>query len=193
MTNFCPYCCTRRIDFLKHSFEAYGLEPDFELVCGINECLHSFKCGATFSSFKTHASRNHLNWRDNVEGSTVNLESQAEVSVTLTPGPDDSPAGDDSERIDDLELNEEESFVDAALELHRTAALFLLTFQEQYRLPQVAIYYAVKSIHEIVAQVSDGIRESVQILLGESACPIHISSAFKCREHTFTSLETKFN
>ena len=48
---------------IKHAFEAHSVEATFKITCGINGCLHQFYTGATFSSFKTHASRKHHNWQ----------------------------------------------------------------------------------------------------------------------------------
>ena len=54
----------KKVDFVKHTFTVHSVEPSFFYVCGIQRCLQGFKCGASFSSFKTHAIRRHPNWQE---------------------------------------------------------------------------------------------------------------------------------
>lgn len=62
----CSYCCDQSLNLLKHIFSAHSSEVNFRHVCGINGCLHSFKSGASFKSFTTHASRKHPNWHNSL-------------------------------------------------------------------------------------------------------------------------------
>lgn len=62
----CSFRCNMRLDLIKHSFAVHSMEPAFHFVCGIRGCLHSFRFGSTFSSFKSHASRKHPNWQESV-------------------------------------------------------------------------------------------------------------------------------
>ena len=64
----------------------------------------------------------------------------------------------------------------------RTAAMFLLTFQERFRVPQTAINFAVSSINTIV----DGVCEAVQCSL-EAANSSIDTTAFGEREDPFSS------
>ena len=44
----------------------------------------------------------------------------------------------------------------------RTAAMFLLTFKEKYKLPQASIHFAVGAINQIVDRVCESIKEDVE-------------------------------
>ena len=68
----CSICCYRssaRLDLIKHAFSSHSFDPTFHFVCGIHSCLHRFKSGATFRSFKTHAHRKHPHWQEDVNDS----------------------------------------------------------------------------------------------------------------------------
>lgn len=68
----------KKVDFVKHTFTVHSVEPSFFYVCGIQRCLQGFKCGASFSSFKTHAIRRHPNWQE--QNLTVFLRLQNSVN-----------------------------------------------------------------------------------------------------------------
>ena len=70
---------------------------------------------------------------------------------------------------------------------NHTAALFLLTLQEKYRLSQKAINFAVGSISTIVDSVCGSIKESVQ----KSFDVMDIYSCFDW-EDPFSSLQTEY-
>ena len=67
---------------------------------------------------------------------------------------------------------------------NHTAALFLLTLQEKYRLSQKAVNFAVGSISTIVDSVCDSIKESVKNSLDLNSC-------FDF-EDPFSSLQTEY-
>ena len=109
-------------------------------MCGIKGCLHSFKYGSTYSSFKTHASRKHPNWKQCLSAETGSTPSQdtmpesEDIPVTLQEditeirdvtmsrgGSDASTAADSAVSI---------SASSASSIAQRTAAMFLLTFQD---------------------------------------------------------------
>ena len=72
----------------------------------------------------------------------------------------------------------------------RTAALFLITFQERYGLSQAAINFAVGSINGILDGVSESIHETAQGLMEAGSCSL--DAAFKEREDPFASLQTEY-
>lgn len=131
----------------------------FRFECGIKGCSHCFKCGSTYSSFKTHASRKHPNWYEYVNTDTV-----AAVPSAVAPG-DSSSANTEELPLanplqhapcpDQAEYSELEtiSSYQSCSEAQRRAALFLLTFKEKYRLSQAAIDFAVTSLQTIVHSV----------------------------------------
>ena len=69
----------------------------------------------------------------------------------------------------------------------QTAAMFLLTFQERFRVSQTAINFAVGSINTIV----NGVCEAVQHSL-EAANSSIDTSAFDEREDPFSLLKTEY-
>ena len=62
-----------------------------------------------------------------------------------------------------------------------TAALFLLIFQEKYRLSEVSISFAVGSINTIVEGACEAARIAVEILLESDALPscINLRACFE--------------
>lgn len=136
---------------LQHSFGVHSVEPSFRLVCGINGCMHCFTYGSTFSSFKSHASRKHPNWKERIN--------EAECSVHLTPL-------SCTDMLSDREQNCNEwrgtggayglwRYISRKLpSAQRTAALF---FQEKHRVSQTAINFAIGSISTIVDSVCTSI------------------------------------
>ena len=197
----CSFCCYRssaRLDLIKHSFASHSVEPTFQLVCGIHDCLHCFKSGATFQSFKTHAQRKHPFWKDiindggptdlmNLSSEISHFQSSAEVvdqrsaltsacvpssgTVTLF---DRTPASMDVQKI---------------LSPEHTAALFLRTFKEQYRLSQKAIDYAVGAVNTIVDSVCASVQETLQQSLVTTSAELEA-----CFDHgdPFSELQTEY-
>ena len=193
----CSFCCNERLSLIKHSFEAHSMEPLFSFQCGIRGCSHYFKCGSTFSSFKTHASRKHPNWQE-----FVNTDTVVAVPSANTPGP--SSSADTEELADNSELDlplvspipHEQSELDQDIEgtcsaqscseSQRRAALFLLTFKEKYRLSQAAIDFAVASIQTIV----DSVFASVVAAVERDASPV--PAIARNIEDPFASLQTNY-
>ena len=73
-----------------------------------------------------------------------------------------------------------------------TAALFLLRFKEQYKLPQSAINFAVGSINSIVESVCDDVYESVQASLQRDGCTAELAACFQEHQDPFASLHTEY-
>ena len=139
---FCSYRCNVRLDLIKHLFTSHSVEVRFHFVCGIKGCLHSFKFGSTYSSFKTHANRKHPNWQDYVnepDASPLLLPTSSSSMHLLNPE-SDLPAVNEylPESPEPVVLDTELTSCPSA---QRTAALFLLTFQERYKLSQRAIMW----------------------------------------------------
>ena len=155
--SYCTFCCLTRFDLIKHTFASHSVELNFTFVCGIKGCLHSFRPGATFSSFKTHCSRKHLNWQDCLKERVSSPPVLPHVgSLDLTspemspdPGLDPDPSTQDSDSIH--EPTEAASF----LSIQRTSAMFLLSCQERFKLPQTAINFAIGSVNSIINCVCD--------------------------------------
>ena len=203
---FCSYRSNSRLNLIKHSFASHSIEPAFHIVCGVKGCVHSFKFGSTFSSFKTHASRKHPNWQESVNDETA--------AVTVTPSPvTPSPVAPSLELSqadltttpDPVELTEDPTVsghcCSGSLTNHepssspptqRAAALFLLTFQERYKVSQTAINFAVGSINTIVSGVCESVRESIQSSVDSGCSSMDIAAHFDDREDPFASLQTEY-
>ncbi len=170
----CSYRCNTRLEFVKHSFSCHSVEATFHFVCGIQGCVHSFKFGWRFSSFKSHASRKHKNWQEcNVSTSaeTVTLDYP---TLPLEPLPHFSPVTSSPLSVA-IPVNHADCSLPLSLPLsgmsahcnesssfraQRTAASFLLTFKEQYKLPQTVINFAIGAINGLITDVSEAVRES---------------------------------
>lgn len=156
----CSFRCLLRLQLIQHSFQTHSAEPTFHLVCRIKGCLHGFKFGSTYSSFKSHASRKHCNWQEYIEevvdsSTHVTAEDTLLSTVTETVGGlgtcdaaqdaetnFDCPSDDDDDvsveisldqgslTITNEEEREQETSTDYSSRAQRTAGLFLLTFKE---------------------------------------------------------------
>lgn len=133
-------------------------------MCSISDCLHSFTYGSSFSSFKTHANRKHPRWQEYVNDSRP-VATVAEVSHFVETDNERQclylPEQSSSE-VSDLPVPHPEVEVESCPTAQYTAALFLLTFQERYRLSQKSIDFAVGTVHHIVDSVCSQIQSSVE-------------------------------
>ena len=161
---------------IKHFFSVHSVEPNFFFICGINGCLHAFKCGSSFSSFKTHASRTHHGWQDDLLRSHLSCPSLH--TLFSGPAPAEQATLHQSTTVSTDETHDEmqfgspmtpelspgsahtvlpvsgESTTLQAVNPDKVAALFLLTLQEKYKVSQAAINFTVGSIHSILEGVS---------------------------------------
>lgn len=194
----CSFCCNSRLDMIKHSFGTHSVEPTFHLVCGIRGCLHSFRFGSTFSSFKTHASRKHMNWQHELNESceatpTPLIEVPVPVSENLAETRQEEFTNDDLSRRSELELlRSNVCTLHSRLSAKRSAALFLLTLKERYKLSQTAINFAVGSINGIVDSVCESLQESVQSSLDIGKGCSDVTACFNEREDPFILLQTEY-
>lgn len=174
---FCSYCCKLRLDLIKHCLGTHSFEYTFRFRCGIRGCLHCFTFGATFSSFKTHANRKHPNWKEYVNNTDVSVTLPSMETPSLNGAHESYSLNDDDGSFDHTvaTLNSASIHYDSTLmncmitpniytprSAEHTAAIFLLTFQEKYRLSQRAIYFSVGSINSIVDSVLESIKDTIQ-------------------------------
>ena len=200
LCTLCSYRSDNRMDLIKHYFATHSMEPNFRIVCGIKGCAHSFVFGSTFSSFKSHACRKHPNWQQCVNESESLLSDAAapQVSVTLDAACDGEvdpvvfPKSPNT-NVDLFSVSvcdpEPRSQPRPRRSAQEAAALFLLTFKEQYKLPQRAIDFAVGSIKSILSGVCATLQESMQVSLQQSpGCNID----FQELEDPFYWLQTEY-
>ena len=208
---FCSYHSNTRLNVIKHSFASHSMEPTFHIACGMKGCLHPFKFGSIFS-FKTYASQKHPNWQESVndEAATVTI---IPPPPSLTPSLDStkdhlattSQIPDPVELTESQTVNEHLAGNSGSLTNHftpqfcppaqRTAALFLLTFQERYKLSQTAINFGVGSINVIVNGVCESVHGSIQSSLDSDRCSsTDVAACFDDDddEDPFASLHTEY-
>lgn len=154
---WCSFSSKARLDLIKHSFGAHSMESTFILRCGIGGCFYQFRSGKTFFSFKIHADRKHPNWRQKVNNST---EMQSESVLDNVDGSQQEEPQVSEPEFPTIEPHrvEQNSPADIAPSYNppsakHTAALFLLTLHEKYKLPQCAVNFAVGSVNSIVESV----------------------------------------
>ena len=190
----CPYCCNVRLDLIKHLFSSHSVEATFHFVCGSKGCLHSFKFGSTYSSFKTHANRKHPNWQDYVnEPDAAPLLLPTSSSMNLLNPESDLPESDLPAVNEHLPELPEPVVLDTELtscpSAQRTAALFLLTFQERYKFSQKAINFALGTINALVDGACESLRDSLQ---DRGSLTTDVAACFDEREDSFAHLQTEY-
>ena len=195
---FCSYRCKLRLNLIKHCLQTHSLEYTFRFRCGIKGCLHCFTVGATFSSFKTHANRKHPNWQDYVNDPipSVNelpfiLDEESIPPVTELPSTHEEPVTELSLPLthddEDSIYKEFDNIGGEGQSTQHVAARFLINFQEQYKLSQRAINFAVGSINTIVGSVLTSVQSTVEAaMLTET----DLTSSFTF-EDPFKSLKTE--
>lgn len=185
---YCLFCSSSTLDVLKHSFESHSNQVNFRVVCSINGCQHTFCSGSSFSSYKTHASRKHPQWQENMNSCKIiyggpalepNLSSTAASGDMLSNQSIDGRMSDMSHR-DESRPRDDRSVVKHH-STDKAVAQVLLTLQERYKTPQVAVDFVVKSMNDIVSQVSISLQESV--IQGLEATESY--SAYSNIEHCF--------
>ncbi len=167
----CSYQTSKQLEFIKHAFSSHSMDLSFIFHCGIEGCLHSFKYGSTYCSFKTHAIRKHRNWQQQVNSRSTSIDvtestTRTRSSQTLHGLTDETEM--DFSLCDEIDLPITSSISSDPGNEHstrtpeETAALFLLSYKEKYRLSQTAINYAVGSINSICENVCSNIRQSIE-------------------------------
>ncbi len=150
----CTFQSNTRLLLIKHQFSCHSVEPSFRLTCGIRGCSHLFKFGSTISSFKTHASRKHTNWQENVEIEEPAMPSNtpSEYDSTATDDPLQDPLGSINSQTDlnDPVNDPANTQVVDTISSQKIAALFLLTFKEKFIIPQTALNFAIGSISSLI-------------------------------------------
>ena len=123
------------------------------------------------SSFKTHASRKHHSWQHKLITSQVGAdltsnaqtEGQQAVSTSQTSSnvqhePVTDETMDFSPTVQTYAHSSDHSIETSKLSPEETAALFLLSYKEKFKLSQRAIDYAIGSVNSIAESVCDTIK-----------------------------------
>ncbi len=154
----CKYCCfrcTQWLFFLRHSFQAHSSVPNFSFSCDVEGCHQTFK---KYSSIQSHLNRKHRNCdleniRNDLEhGSSVGNDFD-QNSVNKDHDSDNTDGFDD-EGSDDVGDHDEESEAVCSSQpkvtLEKSAALFLMTLKEKYKLTQTAVGFSIDQIITII-------------------------------------------
>ena len=161
--------------------------------------MHLFKVGSSYSSWKTHASRKHPNWQNEMEN--YGTIAPAEIPTVHCSDEDEtlqsspvavSVTGSHADDVDDhgelAKSQDDHIFAD----LKRTAALFLLTFKEQYKLPQASIDFAVGAINGLISTVCNSVQESLQSQSDTAMLTAEQMTTCFAYEDPFSSLKTEY-
>ena len=191
---------------IQHFFQTHSSEPTFSFICGIKGCrLHTFKIGATYHSFKSHASRKHPDWQHQVNEWSEEVpstsspneanESSSTIESNFTNSHDDVPDAQPRQVEDESYMIVEQEAPSHTLQPMPTssAALFLLTFQEKYKLSDNAIKFAVGAVQSIVEGVCTCAKVAVEqsLLSHPSPSVLDIHTCFENLEDPFSLLQTK--
>ena len=193
--SYCTFCCLTRFDLIKHTFASHSVELNLKFVCGIKGRLHSFRPGATFSSFKTHCSRKHPNWQDCLKervSSPPALPHVGSLDLTspeMSPDPGLDPDHDPDPSTQDSDSIHEPTEAASFLSIQRTSAMFLLSCQERFKLPQTAINFAIGSVNSIISSVCDLAQASVQ---GTTDPDTDVSTILEQCRDPFIGLQTEY-
>ena len=213
----CSFCCTVKAELVKHVFESHCFDPLFTFPCPLGGCPHTFKLGSTYSSYQSHVRRKHHNWKEDLhfrdfDASSRQLQSSTEQTEDgeLAEQTED---GELAEQTEDGELAEQteggelaeqteggelvantrfEEFKSPDL-VSRSAAQFLLTLKEKYRVTQSVVDFAVGSVNQMVSHVCRELHHSVVRTLQENdiAIPAALSESIAPIE-PFKDLVTEY-
>ena len=215
---YCCDLCSYRSDdgvvFLKHLFEAHSLESNFSYTCGFNGCRRTFTLGASYDAFRSHCDRKHHNWKESLdsisfddrESVTDNSSNVAELAeattrTTATRHPSSSIAALSFDSEEDMDTNRITAVNDSEViceydrheesNLELTAANFVLSLKEKFKLSQVSLNFAIKSVEEIIEMSATNIQHSVVKTLQESDITTNIAHCFTSPS-PFANLKTEY-
>ena len=197
--------CSTNTTLVKHLFEVHSYEPSFMYACQIDNCPRAFMLGSTYSSFISHASRKHPNWRKTLDNAPPIKRLLPLIPMeTVATEPSESSGEEipsNTEPLEDLERMDYsadmpgEQYDDTDLsDGQKAAARFLLTLKERYRLSQVAVDFAVGAVKQIVSIIYENVKKSVTQSLEEKGLdiPTHELEGLFTPIDIFEGLETEY-
>lgn len=147
-------------------------------ACQIDNCPRAFTLGSTYSSFVSHASRKHPNWRTTLNNAPPikRLEPLLPMEPDVIEQSENSGGNCNSEDPEQMDYDAPEQQCDLSdHDTQKAAARFLLTLKERYRLSQVAVDFAVGAVKQIVSLIYKNVRKSVTQSLVDKGCNIPTS------------------
>ena len=177
MASVCYMCnsfrCSTNSALVKHLFQVHSYEPNFMYACHVEHCPRAFTLGSTYSSFLSHATRKHPNWKElldqappitrpklnqsaNSSASFLECESQGEIES-------DDDQQDDSNDPMDFSTPEwpTNSSGDGVSDAIKAAGKFLHGLKERYRLSQAAVDFTVGAVNQIISIVYEDLKKNV--------------------------------
>lgn len=131
---------------MRHTFECHSSEPNFKFSC--HYCNQSF---SKYSSISSHLSRKHRVGDDNgnvfIPDTAASEDIHEQIPPQNYPVPDFLPRDTSAPVCDNHYLAQ------------KSAALFLLTLKERYKLTQTAINFAVSQVQNMVAFALEDLKD----------------------------------
>lgn len=122
---------------MRHTFECHSSEPNFKF-----SCLHCHQSFSIYSSMISHLSRKQRFSADVPDPyDTVSETSQIQTQSDL----------DLDHALENAEFNGDDTSVSSRYLAQKSAALFLLTLKEKYKLTQTALDFAVCQVKHMVS------------------------------------------
>ena len=167
---FCLYQSTDKIEELKHLFQAYNFENNFNNVCEISSCTCTFTKGSSFDVFRSHCARYHHNWRELLSESYI--ENDMDTTCTGVPVSEDQSIADCSELMEgtfDQDFDESRMLTDFNSDhvvsrvdtVKKAAVNLVLTLKEKFKLSQSSIDYTIKVVEELTMLSTNTVKQSV--------------------------------
>ncbi|XP_028417997.1 uncharacterized protein LOC114542721 [Dendronephthya gigantea] len=144
---------------LNHYNKVHGNEPNFQVVCGIENCPATF---TKYNSLYKHITRSHKevydgNIEDNADAEFNNEDNIDDIDHHFTVESDESSSAEELE----LEMNIDENQNVDNIDITKSAASFLLKVKERNKIPQVAMESIMDSTRTLVKQVVDSVKAEV--------------------------------
>ncbi|XP_028418189.1 uncharacterized protein LOC114543395 [Dendronephthya gigantea] len=119
---------------LNHYNKVHGNEPNFQVVCGIENCPATF---TKYNSLYKHITRSHKevydgNIEDNADAEFNNEDNIDDIDHHFTVESDESSSAEELE----LEMNIDENQNVDNIDITKSAASFLLKVKERNKIPQ---------------------------------------------------------
>lgn len=184
---YCSYCCSTWRLHTKHVFESHSSVPNFSFVCGINGCTRTF---CKYSTIKSHVARKHCDVDlDTVEvGRITSLSLESSVADNIE---------DSTQETIESQVEVCADRIVSSNQMQKTAALYLLTLKERYKITQTAVDFVVSQTKHIVDNVVTDLHSAAEKEIKKLSClndedASRILSVFTDVRDPFLGLETHY-
>ena len=173
-------------------------------ACHVEQYPRAFTLGSTYSSFVSHATRKHPNWKELLDQAppitrpklNQSANSSASFPECESPGEIESDNDQQDDNNDPMDFSTPEwptnSSGDGVSEARKAAGKFLLGLKERYRLSQAAVDFTVGAVNQIISIVYEDLKKNVtQSLNGMGVAITDIDHLFN-PEDIFDGLETEY-